>query len=195
MSLSKFNPRTLVLLLFVLLTGAIRVITHLDTHLSPISNFSPIGAMALFGGAYFTKQWKSFGFPLLALFASDLILSFTVFNSHRHGLLYGGWYWTYGAFALMTIAGRWIIKRATVPTVMLSALACVFIHWIVTDLGVWLGGGLYAKTPGGFIDCLIAAIPFELSFIGGTLTYSAILFGAFEWMQQKYGFLKKQPAI
>lgn len=195
MSLSKFNPRTIVLLLFVLLTGAIRVITNLDTHLSPIANFSPIGAMALFGGAYFTRQWKSFGFPLLALFASDLILSFTVFDQYRHGLLYGGWYWTYGAFALMTVTGRRIVKHVTVATILLSIFVCIFIHWIVTDLGVWLGGMLYAKTLSGFIDCLIAAIPFELSFLEGTLLYSALLFGAFEWMQQKYGVLKNQTAI
>lgn len=41
MSLSKFNPRTIVLLLFVLLIGAIRVITNFDTHLSPIVSFLP----------------------------------------------------------------------------------------------------------------------------------------------------------
>lgn len=195
MSLSKFNPRSLVLIVFVLLTAAIRVVTNLDTHLSPIANFSPIGAMALFGGAYFTRQWKAFGFPLFALFVSDLILSFTVFNQYRHGLLYGGWYWTYGAFALMTLAGRWIIKQVTVSTVLLSTFVCVFIHWIVTDFGVWLNGTLYAKTPGGFITCLIAAIPFELSFLAGTVIYSAMLFGAFEWMQQTYRVLKNDTSL
>lgn len=194
MSLSKFNPRSLVLLLLVLFTAAIRVVTHLDTHFSVIANFSPIGAMALFGGAYFTKHWKAFGFSLFALFVSDLILSFTVLNQYRHGLLYGGWYWTYGAFALMTLAGRWIIKQVSVSTVLLSSFVCVFIHWIVTDFGVWWNGTFYAKTVGGFITCLMAAIPFELSFLVGTLLYSAILFGAFEWMQQKYGVYLKAEA-
>lgn len=195
MSFSKFNPRSIVLILFVLLTATIRIITNLNTHLSPIANFSPIGAMALFGGAYFTKEWKAFGFPLFALFVSDLILSFTVFNQYRQGLLYGGWFWTYGAFALMTLAGRWIIKHVSVSTVLLSTICCVFIHWIVTDFGVWLNGILYAKTVGGFINCLIAAIPFELSFLAGTVFYSAILFGAFEWMQQRYRVLKNDTSL
>ena len=190
MSLPKFNPRTLILILFVIVTASIRVISNLDSHLSPLTNFSPIGAMALFGGAYFNKQWKAFSFTLLALLVSDLILSFTVFNQHRHGLLYGGWYWTYGAFALMTLAGRYIVKHVTVLNVLLAALACVFIHWIVTDFGVWIGSTTYAKTVSGFITCLIAAIPFELSFLRGTLLYSALLFGTFEWMQQKYNALK-----
>lgn len=95
----------------------------------------------------------------------------------------------------MTVTGRRIIKHVTMATVLRSIFVCVFIDWIVTDLGVWLGGMLYAKTLSGFIDCLIAAIPFELSFLEGTLLYSALLFGAFEWMQQKYGVLRKQTAI
>jgi hypothetical protein len=190
MSLSKINPRSILLILFVLLTAVIRVVAKLDPRFSSIANFSPIGAMALFGGAYFTKEWKAFGFPLLALFVSDLILSFTVLNQFRHGLLYGGWYWIYGTFVLTTLAGKWIINQVTVSTVLLSVFFCVFIHWIVTDFGVWLNSTLYAKTPGGFIDCLIAAIPFELSFLAGTIVYSFILFGTFEWMQHRYPVLK-----
>jgi hypothetical protein len=190
MSRTKINPRTVVLLLMIFLTGFLRIVFNWDQSLSPISNFSPLGALALFGGAYFTNKWKAFGFPLLTLFISDLILSFTVLSQYRHGLLYGGWYWTYGAFTLMTLAGKWIIKKVTVPGILFSSLVCTFIHWIITDFGVWLNSTLYAKTIGGFITCLIAAIPFEFSFIAGTLIYSAVLFGLFEWIQKKQRVLR-----
>lgn len=194
MSLSKFNPRSIVLILFVLLTAVIRVVTNLDSRLSPIANFSPIGAMALFGGAYFTREWKALGFPLFVLFVSDLILSFTVFNQYRHGVLYGGWFWTYSAFALMTLVGRWIVKQVSVSTILLSAFVCIFIHWIMTDFGVWLNSIRYGKTVEGFINCLIVAIPFELSLLAGTVIYGLILFRAFEWMQQRYPILKKDTS-
>jgi len=41
---------------------------------------------------------------------------------------------------------------------------------------------------------LITAIPFELRFLGGTILYSAMMFGTFEWMQKKYPQLAIQGA-
>jgi len=190
MSLTKFNPRTLVLLLMIIIIGALRVIFNFNYAISPLANFSPVGAMALFGGAYFNKSWKAFAFPLLTLFISDFILHQTVFEAYRNGFLYNGWYWVYGAFALMTLAGRWIMRNVAVRTFLISALTCVFIHWIVTDLGVWIGSKMYAQTIAGFIECLVAAIPFEGRFLAGTLVYGVIMFGSFEWMKQRYSSLQ-----
>lgn len=190
MSLSKFNPRTILLFVMIVIIGIVRFLFIYDNQISSLSNFSPLGAMALFGGAYFSKNWKAFGFPLLTLFISDLILSFTIFSEFRSGLLYGGWYWTYGAFALMTLAAKWMAKKITVVSVLTSALVLVFIHWIVSDVGVWIGGALYPQTFMGFVACLIAAIPYELNLLAGTLLYSAILFGSFGWMQRKYPVLQ-----
>lgn len=194
MSLPKFNPRSTVLFLMILLVGAVRFLFIYDHELSPLSNFSPLGAMALFGGAYFSKTWKAFGFPLLTLFISDLVLSFTVFSQFRAGLLYGGWYWTYGAFALMTLVSKGMIKKVTVASVLTTGVVCVLIHWIVTDFGVWMDSSLYAPTVTGFVECLVAAIPYELNLLTGTVLYSTVLFGLFEWMQTRYAVLKTNGA-
>lgn len=190
MSSSKFNPCTLVIFLFVLAIGFIRIVLNSSTELSAVANFSPLGAMAIFGGANFSKRWKAYSFPVLTLLISDLILSFTVFNEYRNGLLYGGWFWTYGAFVLMVLTGRILLKKITVSSVFLSTLTCVLIHWMVTDFGVWLGSTFYPQTFSGYIACLIAAIPFEMNFLAGTLVYAAILFGAFEWMKKRYTVLQ-----
>ena len=101
MSFIKFDLRAALLLVFITAIAAIRVIINFDTQISPLANFSPVGAMALFGGAYFNKQWKAFGFPLLMLFLSDLVLLQTVFKDYGNGILYEGWYWVYGAHAWM----------------------------------------------------------------------------------------------
>ena len=186
MSLLKFNPRTTILLIMIVAIGALRVFFNFNYNISPMANFSPLGAMALFGGAYFNKSWKAFAFPLLTLFISDFILHQTVFKAYGNGFLYGGWYWVYGAFALMTFAGKWIMRKVSVNTFLLSVLCCVFIHWIVTDLGVWIGSKIYAQTLGGFINCLAAAIPFEVRFITGTVVYGIVMFGLFEWMKRRY---------
>jgi hypothetical protein len=189
MSIPKFNPRTVALLLMIAAVAALRLATSFSPELSPIAVFTPLGAMALFGGAYFNGYWKPFAFPLLTLFASDLILSFTVFSSMRSGLLYAGWYWTYGAFALMTVAGKFIIKDATVKNIAIAGITAVLIHWLVSDIG----GCLQEKNTSGiftvYIQRLITAIPYELRFLASTLIYSAVLFGSFEWLQKRYPVL------
>jgi len=190
MTTIKFNPRTAVLLIFIATTAAVRVVFNFNYEISPLANFSPLGAMAIFGGTYFNKAWKAFAFPLLMLFISDFILHQTVFKSYSNGLLYGGWYWVYGAFALMTLVGRWLQKKLTVHRFLLSVLICVLIHWIITDFGVWIGSKTYTKNINGFLACLANAIPYEWRFLAGTLAYGIILFGLFEWMKRKYGRLK-----
>ena len=61
MLVKKFNPGTTVLLIFIFFTAAIRVVFNFSHDISPLANYSPIGAMAIFGGAYFNKKWKAFG--------------------------------------------------------------------------------------------------------------------------------------
>lgn len=190
MTTIKFNPRTTTLLIFIAITAAVRIVFNFNHDISPLANFSPIGAMAIFGGAYFDKKWKAFAFPLLMLFISDLILHQTVFKAYSNGLLYGGWYWVYGAFALMTFVGRWLLKKITVHGFLFSTLICVFIHWIVTDLGVWIGSIKYSQDVNGFMTCLTSAIPYEWRFFAGTVLYGTILFGVFEWMKRKYAVLQ-----
>ncbi len=180
---SDNHLRTFMLLLLMAATMALRFWFASDSELSALSNFSPVGAMALFGGAYFSR-YRALAFPLLTLLVSDLLLNRFVFYGEWQ-LFYEGAGWTYGAFALMALTGHWLLRRVTARRFLGAGLLIVFIHWIVTDLGVWLGSAIYPMTPGGYVACLIAAIPFELNFLAGTLFYGAVLFGGFEYLQQR----------
>ena len=191
MSLKQINPRNAVLLLIIVVTAILRLASF--TGWEPLTVFSPIGAMALFGGAYFSGNVKPFAFPLLTLFISDVVLSFTIFSDseYRDGLLYNGWVWTYGAFALMAIAGKLIIREISVKNIFIAVIVSTLIHWLVSDIGACIVEkeftfSLYTKR-------LIDAIPYEWRFLGGTAIYSGILFGLFEWLQTKYTSLK--PAV
>ena len=184
MSSIKFNPRTILLLAFISAVAAVRVAVNSAEDISALANFSPVGAMAVFGGAYFNKQWKAVAFPLLMLFISDVVLQQTVYAGSEY-FLYGGWYWVYAAFVLMTLTGRWMLREITIKSFILSTLVSVFIHWIVTDFGVWYGSTIFEQNLKGYIDCLAVAIPYEWRFLSGTLVYGIILFGLFEWMQNR----------
>lgn len=180
----KFNPRTSVLLLFMMAVAFLRVVINPEWGFSFLSNFTPVGAMALFGGAYFSSK-KAFLFPLLTLWISDLLLTRFVYG-YEWKLFYGGFYWVYAAFILMVIIGKLLLKDVSVKRIFITALVITIIHWIVTDIGVWLASIQYPKTPAGFWACLTAAIPYERNFLSGTLLYSAMMFGSFEWMKIKY---------
>lgn len=192
MSHLKFNPRTLILLLMILAITAFRLLVTFNSDELKFANFSSIGAVALFGGAYFKDHLKAFAFPILSLFLSDFILSITIFSKYSSGFLYEGWYWTYIAFALMVLVGRVLLKKVNVVNLLASTLVIVLIHWIVSDIGVWFKNPAYTQDLTGFWACLVKAIPFEIRFLEGTVIYGALLFGAFEILKAKYPVLKLQ---
>ena len=190
MSLTKINPRTIVLLAFMIAVAAIRVVFSLEPNMSPIATFTPLGAMALFGGAYFQKSFKAYLFPLLTLWFGDIILNRVSYYG-EWVFFYSGWYFTYGAYALMVLAGQQMIKKANVKNIVLASIVVTLVHWIVTSPSCFfVPNSMYPKTLDGYLTSLVAAIPYERNFLLGTLAYSSILFGLFEWAKSKYTSLQ-----
>jgi hypothetical protein len=190
MSLQKINPRTIVLLAFIVVAAATRILFSLDPGLSPIATFTPLGAMALFGGAYFQKTYKAYLFPLLTLWLGDIILNRVAYYN-EWVIFYEGFYFTYGAFALMVLTGQYMIRKASAKNIVLAALVATLIHWIGTSPGCFLiADSMYPKTWSGYFASLMAAIPYERNFLIGTLAYSGMMFGLFEWMKMKFRVLR-----
>ena len=183
------NYRTPILLLFMLLIVGLRVLAPLSADFKLIANFSGIGAVALFGGAYFKNKINAFLLPVLVLFVSDLGLVLTMGVDYG---FYSGWYYTYIAFLLIVLAAYLIIKKVNVQNVLTAGVVGVLIHWVVSDFGVWYGSPSYSQDLAGFWACLVKAIPFEIRFLEGTVIYGALLFGAFEILKAKYPVLKLQ---
>lgn len=188
----KTNYRTPVLLLFMLLIIGLRVIAPLAPDFKLIANFSGMGAVALFGGAYFKNKVNAFLLPVLMLFISDLGLVLTMGTDYG---FYSGWYYTYISFILMVLVGHLLIKKVNGQNILIAGVVGVLIHWIVSDFGVWYGSLTYPQTFAGFWACLVVAIPFELKFLYGTLGYSALLFGVFESLKLKYPALRAKHTI
>jgi len=70
MSLQKINLRNSLLILMIIIAGATRLINF--NHLTGWTNFTPVGAMALFGGVQFSNRALAFGVPLGAMSASQV---------------------------------------------------------------------------------------------------------------------------
>ena len=191
----RFNPRTLILALFIALVGFSRVLLPMLGDVWTLANYSAVGAIALFGGAYFSNNLKSFSFPVLTLLVGDVLLSQTIYKSDSSGLLYEGWYWVYGAFALMVLAGKLVMQKVNLGSFLAATFATVLIHWIVTDFGIWWGSALYPQTLAGFWTVLELAIPFELRFLAGTIGYGVVMFGLFERLTVKFPSLRTNNTV
>ena len=160
-----------------------------------MSNVSPVGAIALFGGCYFADKWKAFLIPVLALWISDLFINRLYYYDHWV-FFSSGMLWVYGTFAATVVIGQ-LIKKVNVMNVVVAGLGAATLHWLVTDFGVWIGGstdvttGLpFTKDLNGFVKCLYLALPFFRNMAIGNLVFCGVLFGSFEWLQRRYPALQ-----
>src|ERR1700712_5230355 len=111
MSLQKINTRTLVLTLMILAAFAIRLLSY---KFPVLSNATPVGAIALFGGAYFVDKWKAYAVVLISLFVSDIAINYLY--TSKLVFWYGGSVWVYLTFAIMVFVGS-LIKKANIANV------------------------------------------------------------------------------
>jgi hypothetical protein len=186
MSLQKINTRNIVLVLMILAATALRIVSY--KYPTVLSNFTPVGAIALFGGVYFTDKWKAYVVVLLSLFLSDVVINH--FYTSQWTFLSSDTFWNCVCFSIMVFIGSWI-KQLNMTSGVLILFAPVLVHWLIMDLP-WINDavGLYPKTLAGYGAALVAAIPFEKNMLLGDIAFGAILFGAFELAKSKYNTLR-----
>jgi hypothetical protein len=179
--MNKNTLSVLIISLSILAASIFRLIPH-------PSNFSPVGAMALFGGVYFGGSFLAILIPFLSLFISDLVLNNVVYAEYNPNfvLFYDGFYWVYGSFMLVVALG-WLLKnRVTVFNVALGSLASSILFFLVTNFGVWIGSGMYNIDFQGFIKCYTLALPFFSNGILGDWVFNAALFGSFYIIKRRF---------
>ncbi len=182
---NTMNPRTLLLTAMILSASLWRLI-FASSH-TPLHDFTPIGAMALFGGCYFSDKWKAYLVPICTLWLTDLALNYFVYY-HQLTFFYQGFIWTYGAFAVMVMVGTFI-KKVNIGNVLLASLVTALLHYIITDFGTWIDGRMYPLTWEGFTACYVAAIPYFLRMLEANLVFGGLMFGAFELAKKKFPVL------
>jgi hypothetical protein len=138
-------------------------------------NVSPVAAMALFGGAYFTDKRLAFIVPFLALLLSDLIIGF-------HNTMI----FVYVGFALTVCIGIWLQRNITVANVVISAVTASVLFFVITNLGAWMTWALYPMTMDGLMQAYVAGIPFFQNSLLGNLVFTGVLFGGYALVLSRY---------
>ena len=171
---------------------ALIVIAALTRVLPHPPNFSPVEAVALFGGAYFASRGWALVVPLAAMLLSDLALA--AINGGAYASHFGGtgMVLVYACIALGVALGYGLRGKVTGTRVLGYSLLGSAMFFLVTNLGVWLLGSMYAKTAGGLMAAYAAGIPFFQWTLLGTLVYSAVLFGGFELLRRRVPALRAQ---
>ena len=187
MKKQKIDIRFGVLSLLVLLAAFSRLIPHPP-------NFAPIGAMALFGAAYFSKKYIALIIPVLSMWLSDLVINNVIYAQYFDGFtfFYQGFYWTYAAFVVIGVIGFFMLKKVQLKSVVLASLLAAVLFFVISNFGVWASGTMYPKNFSGLLACYTAAIPFFKNTLMGNLVYSGVLFGAFEFAQSRIPILRLQ---
>ena len=173
----KIRENIPLVVIMIVIAALTRLIPHYP-------NFTAVGAMALFGGAYLSRR-LALAIPLLALFLSDLILNNAIYSQYYDAsfvVFTQLSLWTYGGFILIVLIGMHFVKRGKIWSVVGSALGASLVFFLLTNFGVWVGSAAMPKTIAGLILCYELGIPFFWNTVSGNLFFSAILFGGYEFM-------------
>lgn len=160
----------------ILAAAALRLLPH-------PWNVTPIGAMALFGGATLGSRPLAFAAPLVALFLSDLFIGF-------HKLVPA----VYLAFAVVVALGVAVHRRGTPLRVAGAMLAGSALFFLITNFAVWAFGSWYPKSAAGLAACYIAGLPFLRNTMIGDLFYAGVLFGALALAERQFPALREAEA-
>lgn len=143
-------------------------------------NFTAVGAIALFGGAYLPNKKLAFIVPFIAMLLTDLIIGF-------HQTMWA----VYLSFGLIVLIGLQVSKNKKITNILFATISSSILFFVVTNFAQWLSDPFYAKTGAGLVLCFTMAIPFFGYTALGDLFYVGLLFGVFEIARAKLPVLQR----
>ncbi|MCC6758974.1 MAG: hypothetical protein IT395_05060 [Candidatus Omnitrophica bacterium] len=136
-----------------------------------VPNFTPVLALALFGGVYLSPR-RALLMPLVLMIASDLLIG-----------LHDTILFTWGSVVLISALGLYLRGRKSSKNIVLASLASAVIFFVISNFGAWIM--MYPKTWAGVAECFWAAVPFFRWTLLSTLIYSVALFYGYEVLAER----------
>lgn len=189
--------RTILIFAMILLAAALRLAPH-------PWNFTPVGAIALFSGAMVRDRRLAFLFPLLVMFATDVIIGFNKLSPI-----------VYASFLLSVLISRALIaarfsqpvqagatqsdsvtnaKTRILPRIGAATFLGSLQFFLITNFGVWAFLGGYPRTSSGLATCYLAGVPLFWNTLAGDAVYTSLLFSAFFLAERLAPRLRLYPA-
>ena len=171
---------------FLIISGMIllaAISRFLPIALPSMANFSPVGTMALFGGAYFAKKQWAFIVPMMALWLSNLILNNVFYTKYYPTFSFGFELAVFVSFALVVVIGIVLLKRVNIVNLLTANILGTIGFFLISNFFVWVGGTMYPQTMEGLGMCFTMGLPFLKNTLLSNLLFSAVMFGTFEYFK------------
>lgn len=157
----NLSPNFYLVLIMIFAGAMMRLIPHWP-------NFTPIAAIALFGGTFLKRKDLAFLVPVAAMLLSDLVIGF-------HSTMLP----VYITFIAIVAMGLVLKSRLTVVNTLTASLSASVVFYLVTNFASWTSGLMpYPMNVAGLMQAYIAGLPFFFNGILGDLFYTSVMFGA-----------------
>lgn len=170
--------RTILAMVLIVLAAALRVVPH-------PWNLTPVGAIALFSGAVVKDRRLAFAFPLLSLFAGDVITGLPKVVSYIELDLA-----VYGSFLVSVAIGLLLRRNRGVFRIAGATLLGAIQFFLISNLADWAFLDMYPKTGSGLVACYVAGIPLFRNTLAGDALYAALFFGGFALAERVFPALR-----
>ena len=161
-----------------LITGIIIILLLALSRLIPHPpNFTPILGMAIFSGAIISKRIIAYLIPLSAMLLSDLYLGF-----HSSMPI------IYFSLAVCVLIGTFIESRVSIINSLLSISLGVLVFFLITNLAVWYGSGMYEHSISGLMTCYFMGLPFVQNTFISSLLYGMGAFFIYDIINKRMIF-------
>ena len=161
-------------ILLIVLTAATRFLPF------SIPNVTPLAAMALFGAAFFKRTTVGFIFPLVTLYATNLVLNNTIYRSYypETGFVWHTSMYVILGFLAISFIGKLNLKQVTPLKLAVSSLGGSIAFFLISNLSAFFSLA-YTKDFQGLMTCYAAGLPFFRNAVLGDLFFTTIVFGAY----------------
>lgn len=168
------NSRNLFVLVLIILAASLRVWGGLPY------NFTPVAAIALFGGAMFSNRALAFLVPMAIMFVSDWFIGF-------HQTMWA----VYGGLLAIVLIGQVVRRKPNMLSALGGALAGSALFFLITNAAVWFGSPYYTQDLSGLINSYVAGIPFFRGTLVGDLLFTTVFFGSYKLAEYRFPSLVK----
>ena len=159
-----------------LITGTMIILVLALSRLIPHPpNFTPILGMAVFSGAVINKKIIAYIIPLIAMLLSDLFLGF-----------HAGMPVIYFSLAICVLIGTFIDSRITIFNSFLCICGGVIAFFLITNLAVWYGSGMYEFSISGLMKSYLMGLPFLQNTFISSLIYGMGAFLIYDIINKRF---------
>lgn len=151
-------------------------------------NFTPVAAIALYGGTRGKNIGFSFMLPLLIMAFSDILVMQFIYPERGNPFAYfitKDALSVYLSFSLIVGIGLLLKNNIKVSTVIVSSLASSLLFYLITNFFSWYGAPYYPQNFDGLMLSYTAGLPFTKLYQNqflvnqfvGDFFFTAVLFG------------------